>query len=79
MTVTFRAHFDGKVLVPDELVEIPVDQPVQVQLVPAAASLPAASVEERRAAIDRLVSQPVQGLDIPDAALTREGIYSDGD
>lgn len=76
MTLTFRAHFDGKVLVPDEPVQIPVDQPVQVQLM-LAASVPAISAEERRAAIDRLISRPIKGLNIPDAALSREGIYSD--
>lgn len=76
MTRTFRAHFDGKVLVPDEPVEIPVDQPVQIQLMPMTPQ-PAASTEERRAAIDRLTSRPIKGLSIPDAALTREGIYSD--
>lgn len=77
MTLTFRAHFDGKVLVPDEPVQIPVDQPVHVQLVLAPTSVPAVSAEERRAAIDRLISRPIKGLNIPDAALTREGLYSD--
>ena len=76
MTHSFRAHFDGKVLIPDEPVEIPVGQPVQVQLTPATTQ-PAVSPEERRAAIDRLLSRPIKGLSIPDAALTREGLYSD--
>jgi len=29
---TFKAHFDGAVFVPDEPVDVPVNQPVTVQL-----------------------------------------------
>jgi hypothetical protein len=32
MTQTFTAHFDGKVIVPDEPVQLPVGQPLRVQL-----------------------------------------------
>ena len=36
MTRTIIAHFDGKVLVPDEPVQLPVGQPLQVHVeVPA--------------------------------------------
>lgn len=33
---TIKAHFDGKVFVPDEPVDLPKDQPVVVQPDPAA-------------------------------------------
>lgn len=32
MTKTITAHFDGKVIVPDEPVQLPVGQPLRVQL-----------------------------------------------
>lgn len=32
MTRTIAAHFDGKVIVPDEPVELPVDQPLRVRV-----------------------------------------------
>jgi hypothetical protein len=32
MTQTIMAHFDGKVLVPDEPVQLPVNQPLSVQV-----------------------------------------------
>lgn len=36
MTQTIRAHFDGKVIVPDEPVQLPVGQPLRIQVeVPA--------------------------------------------
>jgi hypothetical protein len=42
MSMTIRAHYDGKVLVPDEPVELPVDQPleIEVHLPPAEAIFP---------------------------------------
>lgn len=35
MTTTILAHFDGKVLVPDEPVELPVGQPLRLHMEPA--------------------------------------------
>ena len=35
MTTTLKAHFDGKVIVPDEAVELPVNENFQVQVVSA--------------------------------------------
>ena len=33
MSMTLRAHFDGKVIIPDEPVELPIDQPLTVQII----------------------------------------------
>jgi len=30
--MTLRAHFDGKVIVPDEPVDLPVDAPLEVEV-----------------------------------------------
>jgi hypothetical protein len=32
MTRTLRAHFDGQVIIPDEPVDLPVGEPLQVEL-----------------------------------------------
>ncbi|MEX2212567.1 MAG: hypothetical protein WD768_00470 [Phycisphaeraceae bacterium] len=32
MTKTIKAHFDGKVLIPDEEVDLPVNQPLMVEV-----------------------------------------------
>jgi hypothetical protein len=36
MTRRIRAHFDGRVLVPDEPVDLPLHQPLEVDVTPAA-------------------------------------------
>ena len=74
MTKTIRAHFDGRVIVPDEPVDIPVDVPMEVQ-VTVTDSGTATSPEARRAAIDRVLSRAVSGINLPASALSREGIY----
>jgi hypothetical protein len=39
--MTLRAHFDGKVLVPDEPVDLPVNCALEVEVKPAGAPSPA--------------------------------------
>lgn len=77
MTVTIRAHFDGKVIVPDETVSLPRDTPLTVH-VETRAGLPE-SEDGRRAAYDaflaRARARPVPRLS--EAALRRESIYED--
>jgi hypothetical protein len=78
MTVTIRAHFDGKVITPDETVTLPRDTPltIHVETPPAPTAVP---LEEQRAAYDALLKRaterPVPHL--PDEALRRESIYED--
>ena len=36
MPITIRAHFDGKVFVPDEPVDLPADAPVELTVDPSA-------------------------------------------
>lgn len=40
MTQTIAAHYDGKVIVPDEPVQLPVGQPLRVHLEAVNASTP---------------------------------------
>jgi hypothetical protein len=77
MSMTIRARFDGKVIIPDEPVELPVGQPLQIEVSAASAEYSALTPEERRAALDRLIARAIPGLSIPDEALRRENLYAD--
>jgi hypothetical protein len=78
MTVKIRAHFDGKVIVPDEDVELPRDTPLTVHVETQAADAPLAADRQRTAYdafLARARAHPVPHL--PDHALRRESIYED--
>ncbi len=53
--MTIRAHFDGKVFVPDETVDVPVGAPLELQVEP----VPCAGA----ASTDDLLSPVIVGLD----------------
>jgi len=69
------ARYDGKVIVPEEPVDLPVDQRLQVdlQLLPSEALQ--TPLVQRRAALERFLSRPIYGVNLPDEAMRREGIY----
>jgi hypothetical protein len=82
MLLNIRAHFDGKVFIPDEPVELPVDQPLTINVEIGARFLttPAATQDERERAFQRLISTPIpRTTPIPDEALRRETMYDDRD
>ena len=61
MTTTLRVHFDGKVLVPEEPVDLPVGESMEVQLVPetdADRQRPLARIAEWAAQLDPLPDAP---------------------
>lgn len=79
MTVTIRAHYDGKVIVPEEPVDWPIGEPFEVEL----RSLPmdedtwsALSIEERLRRV-RALAGPIKGHPIPDEALRRRNLYEE--
>jgi hypothetical protein len=75
MTLHLRAHFDGKVIVPDEPLNIPVDQPLSVQVDLAE---PANDDRTQRlAALNRVAARAVEGVNLPAESLSRESIYQD--
>jgi hypothetical protein len=81
MVVRIKAHFDGKTIVPDEPIDLPVGAEVTVE-VPGVSSNPAGispapTVEERLAALDRLSEMAVQGVGLPREATRRENLYDD--
>ena len=77
--MTIRAHFDDRVIVPDEAVALPAHTPLTVRVETAPAAPRADTPAQRRAAYDaflaRAQSRPVPRL--PDEALRRESIYED--
>jgi len=80
--MTVRAHFDGKVIVPDEPVNLPLNTPLDVEVKPAngSAHLPKPTDQQIRArleALDRIVSRGDNGATIPDETLRRERLYDD--
>lgn len=79
MTRQIRAHFDGKVIVPDEPVDWPVDSPLHVQVTSRPSDnggVPPDIIEER---LRRLASATgcLSGPSLPPAALSRESIYDE--
>jgi hypothetical protein len=80
MSVTIRAHYDGQVIVPDEPVELPVNQPLKVELTlcPAAQEeLPDQAVIADRLKRLAAASGRISGPSIPLEALRRENLYEE--
>jgi hypothetical protein len=80
MSLTIRAHFDGKVIVPDEPIDLPVNQPLEVELKPLATeeagTRDGLSIEERRKRLAQATGR-ITGPSIPLEALRRENLYAD--
>ena len=77
MAIRVRAHFDGKVIVPDEPVDLPVGQELEADLRVVEPEQEAADFERRRAALRRIAREGVHGANIPLEALRRENMYED--
>jgi hypothetical protein len=77
MTVRFRAHYDGKAIVPDEPVDLPVNEELTVSAVRSTGQPSDLSTQEYLAELDELASHAVDGADIPADALLRENLYDD--
>ena len=75
MSIKVRAHFDGKVIMPDEPVDLPVDEPIDAELTVVRRE-PKRS-PSREAAWQELLSRRIPGLNISDESLRRENMYED--
>ena len=75
MSIKVRAHFDGKAIIPDEPVDLPVDEPLQAELT-VLGHQPRRSAA-REAAWRELLSRRITGLSISDESLRRESLYED--
>jgi hypothetical protein len=76
MAIIFKAHFDGKNIVPDEPVDLPVDEIIELEFRREPTHLPW-DPDTAREAWERLKSRRVSGTRIPDEALRRENMYGD--
>lgn len=77
MALTIRAHYDGKVFVPDEPVELPVNEMLELE-VKSFGPLPKdAELSAKRAALEQFLARPVQGAQISDESLRREHLYEE--
>jgi hypothetical protein len=76
MARTIRARFDGRVIVPEEPVDLPPDQELEVELRPIPAPPDAATIADR---LQRLAaaSGRIVGPVLSDEALRRENLYED--
>jgi len=77
--MTIFAHFDGKVIVPDEPVNLPVDTLLEVDIRSRTVASPSSktAADSRLAALERVVARARHGLRIPAEGLRREQIYGD--
>ncbi len=84
MCLNIRAHFDGRALIPDQPLDLPVNQPLSVEITQMAASgapngasqpTPQGIKDRLRKleALDGLLAGPV----IPLESLRRENLYDD--
>lgn len=72
MAMRIRAHYDGKTIVPEEPVNLPVNESLIVQLTVEKPKRRCAAAKE--AAWRRLLAGRVSGVRIPDEALSRENV-----
>ena len=75
MSIRARVHFDGKTIITDEPVDLPVDEPIEAEFTVVRGE-PGRSAA-REAAWQKLLSRRIPGLRIPDEALRRENLYED--
>ena len=73
MSVVIRVHFDGKTIVPDEPVDLPVNEPMEAEFRTLGAR--AARRKKARKAWERFTANPLKGLSISDESLRRENMY----
>jgi hypothetical protein len=86
MTLTIKAHFDGKVIVPDEPVDLPVGKSLEVEVnlsedmnnqSPSIQELFSDKQRRRRVAFEYFRDRTLAGTSIPDESLRREHLYDD--
>lgn len=76
MRLSFRGHFDERAIVPDEPVELPLGEPLTVDVAPTTPA-PDLEIAARLAVVDRMAARAIPGLNLPAEALSRESIYGD--
>ncbi|GIV15393.1 MAG: hypothetical protein KatS3mg022_0828 [Armatimonadota bacterium] len=78
MKTLIHARYDGKVLIPEEPLELEDGQEVTLQIIEQRGRTDnSPSREQRLRALKQLVATAVEGANIPDEALRRENLYED--
>lgn len=75
MVIVIRAHFDGKVIVPDEPLNLPVGEPIEAEL--RLGSLHHDRRAETQADWDELAACVIEGLELTEDAFRRQNLYED--
>jgi hypothetical protein len=75
MSVVIRMHFDGKVFVPDQPVDVPINEPLDFELKQSQEELKW-DPEKAVAAMKRIASR-AKPIGIPLEALRRENMYEE--
>jgi hypothetical protein len=73
--MAIRAHYDGKTIVPDEPLDLPINQPLEVDFRIVEDRLSDEEIRRRRAALRRFAAHAIKGVDIPLEATRRENMY----
>ncbi|MCW5934892.1 MAG: hypothetical protein KIT45_11465 [Fimbriimonadia bacterium] len=80
MILTIRARFDGKVIVPEEALELPTDRPLEIQVQvleqPSETEYEALTIEERITRYKKFAGQ-LSGSSVSLEHLRRENFYED--
>lgn len=77
MKTLIHARYDGKVLIPEEPLELREGQRVAVFLLELPLQAGGLSKEQKKDVLRRIVERGAKGIDLPDEALRRETIYED--
>jgi hypothetical protein len=77
MNRSIRAHFDGKVFIPDEPVDAPINQPLRLRIDSAASTNGLPTPAEQRRMLAHITGIISGGPAIDPEALRRENLYDD--
>ncbi len=73
--MAIRAHYDGKTIVPEEPVDLPVNQPLEIEFRVVEDRLSDEEIKRRRAALRRFAARVANDPEIPLEATRRENMY----
>ncbi len=79
MTIAIKGHFDGKVIVPDEPVDLPIGEPLEIEVRPSGnGERPTAplSIEERLRRVDAAAGR-IRAPAPSAESLRRENLYEE--
>jgi hypothetical protein len=77
MCLHIRGHFDGRFIVPEQPVDLPINQPLDIEVTSSSGNgTDSASADQRVEKLKKFFSRPPLG-DVPPEALRRENLYDE--